>query len=162
MIQNSRSPVVKSRISSSSGRTMSVEKRSFAWTGTMSSLLYLTMRASSLAAIRSGAASRTAKRSRTTNQRLRSAFGDRDGMSVSPLLGNIVSLRISVFKQTDSGLHEQHESGEESGEHEWNEGRSYTQLRRDSGERGDHSDSPARTSSPFSNPWAPNASFRLR
>src|SRR5215470_14094953 len=45
MIQNSRSPVVKSRISSSSGSTMSVEKRSLARTSTMSSLAYLTTRA---------------------------------------------------------------------------------------------------------------------
>src|ERR1041384_305147 len=50
MIQNSRSPVVKSRISSSSGRTMSVEKRSLAWTGTMSSLAYLMTRAPSASA----------------------------------------------------------------------------------------------------------------
>src|SRR5580700_1926755 len=50
MIQNSLSPVVKSRISSSSGRTMSVEKRSFARTGTMSSLEYFTTRAASVAA----------------------------------------------------------------------------------------------------------------
>ncbi len=46
MIQNSLSPVVKSRISSSSGRTMSVEKRSLARTGTMSSFEYFTTRAS--------------------------------------------------------------------------------------------------------------------
>src|SRR5215472_5301155 len=45
MIQNSRSPVVKSRISSSSGSTMSVEKRSLACTSTISSLPYLTTRA---------------------------------------------------------------------------------------------------------------------
>src|SRR6267154_3685188 len=45
MIQNSRSPVVKSRISSSSGSTMSVENRNLACTGTTSSLLYLTTRA---------------------------------------------------------------------------------------------------------------------
>src|SRR5208283_2192445 len=45
MTQNSLSPVVKSRISSSSGRTISVEKRSLALTGTMSSLEYFTTRA---------------------------------------------------------------------------------------------------------------------
>src|SRR6202041_216003 len=50
MIQNSLSPVVKSRISSSSGRTIRVEKRSFARTGIMSSLEYLTTRAASVAA----------------------------------------------------------------------------------------------------------------
>src|ERR1700733_13106771 len=42
MIQNSLSPVVKSRISSFSGRTMSVEKRSLARTAITSFLLYLT------------------------------------------------------------------------------------------------------------------------
>src|ERR1700691_5056646 len=50
MIQNSLSPVVKSRISSSSGRTINVEKRNLARTGTMSSLEYFTTRASSVAA----------------------------------------------------------------------------------------------------------------
>ena len=41
MIQKSLSPVVKSMISSLSGRTMRVEKRSFARIGTMSSLRVL-------------------------------------------------------------------------------------------------------------------------
>src|ERR1022692_874309 len=50
MIQNSLSPVVKSRISSFSGNTISVEKRSFARTGTMSSFEYFTTRAPSVAA----------------------------------------------------------------------------------------------------------------
>src|SRR5579884_692709 len=50
MIQNSLSPVVTSRISSLSGRMMSVEKRSFAFTGTMSFWLYFTTRAVSVAA----------------------------------------------------------------------------------------------------------------
>src|ERR1039457_2021091 len=50
MIQNSLSPVVKSRISSFSGNTMSVEKRSFARTGTISSFEYFTTRAPSAAA----------------------------------------------------------------------------------------------------------------
>src|SRR6185437_469035 len=45
MTQNSLSPVVKSRISSSSGRIMRVEKRSLARTGTMSSFEYFTTRA---------------------------------------------------------------------------------------------------------------------
>src|ERR1039457_5772956 len=49
MIQNSLSPVVKSRISSFSGNTMSVENRSFARTGTMSSFEYFTTRAPSAA-----------------------------------------------------------------------------------------------------------------
>src|ERR1039457_7683709 len=50
MIQNSLSPVVKSRISSFSGNTISVEKRSFARTGTISSFAYFTTRAPSAAA----------------------------------------------------------------------------------------------------------------
>src|SRR5580692_6244884 len=45
MTQNSVSPVVKSRISSSAGRMMRVENRSLALTGTMSSFAYLTTRA---------------------------------------------------------------------------------------------------------------------
>src|SRR6516225_12181255 len=52
MTQNSLSPVVKSRISSSSGRTMSVENRSLAWTWTMSSFEYFTTRAATDAAAR--------------------------------------------------------------------------------------------------------------
>src|SRR6266851_3753638 len=47
MIQNSLSPVVKSRISSLSGNTISVENRSLARTGTMSSFEYFTTRAPS-------------------------------------------------------------------------------------------------------------------
>jgi len=53
MIQNSLSPVVKSRISSFSGRMMSVEKRSLALTGTISLCAYFTTRAVS-GATRSG------------------------------------------------------------------------------------------------------------
>src|SRR5580700_5022033 len=56
MTQNSLSPVVKSRISSSSGRTMSVEKRSLARTGTMSSLAYFTTRAVASVAASAGEA----------------------------------------------------------------------------------------------------------
>ena len=52
MIQNSLSPVVKSRISSSSGSTISVEKRSLARTGTMSSFAYFTTRAAASVAAR--------------------------------------------------------------------------------------------------------------
>src|SRR5258708_24471 len=56
MTQNSLSPVVKSRISSSSGRTMSVEKRSLARTGTMSSFAYFTTRAEASVAAAAGEA----------------------------------------------------------------------------------------------------------
>src|SRR5579863_855768 len=72
MTQNSLSPVVKSRISSSSGRTINVENRSLARTGTISSLEYLTTRAPSVAACAGrpwiGATPRT--RSRRTQVRL--------------------------------------------------------------------------------------------
>src|SRR5579863_7502672 len=54
MIQNSLSQVVKSRISSSSGRTISVENRSLARTATISSFEYLTTRAAWSAAARAG------------------------------------------------------------------------------------------------------------
>src|SRR2546429_2950202 len=56
MTQNSLSPVVKSRISSSSGRTMRVENRSLARTGTMSSFEYFTTRAAASVAARAGIA----------------------------------------------------------------------------------------------------------
>src|ERR1700722_205375 len=72
MIQNSLSPVVKSRISSSSGRTISVENRSLARTGTISSFEYLTTRAAWSAAARAGehgraTAFKTAIATRPTN-----------------------------------------------------------------------------------------------
>src|SRR5215472_2636773 len=50
MIQNSLSPVVKSRISSFCGRTMSVENRSLARIWTMSCWEYFTVRAAALSA----------------------------------------------------------------------------------------------------------------
>ncbi len=68
MIQNSLSPVVKSRISSSSGRTIRVENRSLARTGTMSSLEYLTTRAAS-------ASARAGKGCRTPSPRTNTASG---------------------------------------------------------------------------------------
>src|SRR5271166_3125402 len=66
MTQNSLSPVVKSRISSSSGRTMSVEKRRLARTGTMSSFAYFTTRAAASVAALTGEAWNTAEPRTTT------------------------------------------------------------------------------------------------
>src|SRR5258708_12774495 len=61
MIQNSLSPVVKSRISSLSGNTIRVEKRNLACTGTMSSFEYFTTRApSGVVAVAGGPKAKTA------------------------------------------------------------------------------------------------------
>src|SRR5216683_6398445 len=60
MIQKSLSPVAKSRISSFCGNTMSVEKRTLAWTGTMSCCEYLIVRPPPVSAC-SGNAAKTAR-----------------------------------------------------------------------------------------------------
>src|SRR5579885_256380 len=111
MIQNSRSPVVKSRISSSSGRMMSVENRSFAWTWTMSSLLYLTTRAPGSAACRAPPQTAiAAKRSRPRNER----FPLYENMLFVPP-SKLGLLGIPVVKPARNGLHEEHDRGQHTG-----------------------------------------------
>src|SRR5467141_5147172 len=60
MIQKSLSPVAKSRMSSFCGNTMSVEKRTLAWTDTMSCCEYLTVRPPPVSAC-TGTAAKTAR-----------------------------------------------------------------------------------------------------
>src|SRR5215471_3456531 len=85
MIQNSLSPVVKSRISSFSGRTMSVENRSLARTWTMSCWEYFTVRAAAVSATaREGAKAEANKASNTT--KILTADLNVTGLSTSVLL----------------------------------------------------------------------------
>src|SRR6266481_6853961 len=120
MIQNSRSPVVKSKISSSSGRTMSVENRTLAWTATMSSFPYFTMRAPSAAArgcprniteTPASAASIRTKRPRAT-------FEECDFIGIPPLLGKRSVLGVSIVEEPRDRLKQHHQEGKESGDHE--------------------------------------------
>src|SRR5262249_47331486 len=122
MIQNSRSPVVKSRISSSSGKTMSVEKRSLAWTATMSSLLYFTTRAPSSAANVGGktTTASAAIRAQARVSSFRAIFVSRDFIGSSPCRG-LVLLRIPVAKPLRNRLNEQPNCGEDTGYQEGNE-----------------------------------------
>src|SRR5258708_1826600 len=75
MPQNSLSSVVKSRMSSSSGRTMSVENRSLAWTGTMSSFAYFTTRAAVSVVAGVGGAPKAAVPRATTGRMRRNKLG---------------------------------------------------------------------------------------
>ena len=75
MIQNSLSPVVKSRISSFSGSTIRVEKRSLARTGMICSREYFTVRAPSAGAAKDGGIAvkrHTARATKTAEDCLRS------------------------------------------------------------------------------------------
>src|SRR5262245_10477142 len=122
MIQNSRSPVVKSRISSSSGKTMSVEKRSLAWTATMSSLLYFTTRAPSSAANAGGKGTKASAAiiAQVRVRSFRAIFERRDFIGSSPCRGSVL-LRIPVVDPMRNRLNEQHNCGEDIGYQEGNE-----------------------------------------
>src|SRR5215468_7839733 len=161
MIQNSRSPVVKSRISSSSGNTMSVEKRSLAWTGTMSSLPYFTTRAPSSAnACATDTTASAAIRGHILVRRFRAIVGRKDFIGSSPCR-KFGCLWIPVVKPAGNRLNEQHEPGEESGNHKGQKDGMGTESLDQLRESRNHAGPPAKTSKPFSNPWASNASFRF-
>src|SRR6266481_2930042 len=149
MIQNSRSPVVKSRISSLSGRTIKVEKRSLACTGTMSSRPYFTMRAPSVSAKAGEIVNRADNTTSTANRE--SNFVTKD-MVVSPLVSRKRSLRVLLHKPTGNRLDKQNEGREQSSKHD----REVTCAHSPSlGERRkdrNHGAAPASTLNPFSNP----------
>src|SRR5271154_518881 len=138
MIQNSRSPVVKSRISSSSGKTMSVEKRSLAWTGTMSSLLYLTTRApvSADAVCAPASVSRMPAKSSTGNTCRRTVI-EWDCMMFSFDL-NSSFLRISFVEPTRNERREKHKRGEARGAHDGNQLAGHAKPFEDFDETGNH------------------------
>src|SRR6266850_5682581 len=119
MIQNSRSPVVKSKISSSSGRTMSVENRTLAWTSTMSSLPYFTMRAPSAAArgCHRNITKTPASAASIRTKRPRRTFEEYGFIGISPF-GNRSVLGLSIVEEPRDRLKQHHQEGEESGDHE--------------------------------------------
>src|SRR5215471_1463329 len=150
MIQNSRSPVVKSRISSSSGRTMSVEKRSLAWTGITSSFAYFTTRAPSGSANSCEAEPRASPASKTHSVRVRTTREDRDFIGGSPCLE--LMLRISVVKPRGNRLRQEHQPSDQHTHGEREEHGGCTALIRQFPPFQGHACPPAKTSRPFSKP----------
>src|SRR5207245_11811659 len=123
MIQNSRSPVVKSSISSSSGRTMSVEKRSLAWTETISSFPYLTTRAPSPSANACDREprARTPNKKHVLSKRSNTTFEESDFIGISPCWELDFFLRISFVKPLRDRLNEEQQPREQWRKHERNE-----------------------------------------
>src|SRR5882762_6566903 len=159
MIQNSRSPVVKSRISSSSGRTMSVENRSFACTGTTSSLLYLTTRAPvSVANTPPVATLRSTPARNKVPPRWRWVLKENANDIVFSFELVSVLLRISIFKPARFGGCHQHDGGKQCGECEGDKCGTDAEAAKNLRKGRDHERPPARTSSPFSKPYCSKAS----
>src|SRR5215471_19026801 len=118
MTQNSRSPVVKSSISSSSGRTISVEKRILACTGTTSSFPYLTTRAPVSLALAGPAIDRSVITRIEKRRREIKAVGN----LITVLLERDL-LRVSVVEPTGERVREQdsrsQQRRERKSEHRW-------------------------------------------
>src|SRR4030095_1427937 len=154
MIQNSRSPVVKSRISSSSGRTMSVEKRSLAWMGTMSSFPYLTTRAPSAPAnaCDRDPKPRAANKKQDFRKRPLATFEERDFIGMPPCWESDSFLRISFVRPLRNRLNEIREPRKQPGKHERKHAGGNSKFFREICRVRDHRRAPAKTSRPFSNP----------
>src|SRR6266849_9168223 len=162
MIQNSLSPVVKSRISSLSGNTISVENRNLARTGTMSSFEYLTTRApSGVAAVPGEMELKTAalKRAAAASQ-LRMDFLRLDvaWFIVSPCVV-VLGTSVAIRGKAEKPIRQQDHGGNHGGKHRG------TKSKQDFGTKSReskiHAGSPARISRPFSKPYVSKASFRF-
>src|ERR1700722_13896453 len=147
MIQNSLSPVVKSRISSFSGNTISVEKRSFARTGTMSSFEYFTTRAPSAAATKGVCPMATKQKAASVYIRIR--VERRRGRCFMDQLLTRARFPVLTGENLENEMHRENERGSDC-----------CKRKRQECVKGIHGLPPARISKPFSNPYFSNASFR--